>query len=362
MHGEIKMRKEGLRTRDGHMLEWIPQLDSRIDIHVRSRPEPWPRVSLARRRGTDLPVSWTLETREVLAAPPLPRSRHGWWLRALDHETPWPIADAALIWNPLQAVTSEFARFRGGIVVDLLDDWSHHTAFASFRDEVEAAYGKLFARADAIFANSEGTEELAQRFGRTDVTLLRNGCDPERFTAAVEPHEQFTVGYGGKIGHRLDVGLVREVAGHFPDWLFEFVGPVLMKQTGAELEAIPNVRLAGDVHYSKYPERFKRWDLAWVPHALGPNEVGGDVIKIYEYRAAGLPVLSTAIIGSDRALPGVTIIDTQSAPAVMAAFDNAGVPGAVERDSYATPAEDTWRHKAGVVATAIRNSARTGSA
>ena len=69
----------------------------------------------------------------------------------------------------------------------------------------------------------------------------------------------------------------------------------------------PNVRLAGDIRYEKLPQKVAGWDVGWVPHRVGDGEVGGDVIKTYEYRAAGLPVVSTPIIGADRALPGVVI-------------------------------------------------------
>ena len=36
MHGEVKLRAEGLRTRDGHLLEWFASLrpSSRVAVYI----------------------------------------------------------------------------------------------------------------------------------------------------------------------------------------------------------------------------------------------------------------------------------------------------------------------------------------
>ena len=74
-----------------------------------------------------------------------------------------------------------------------------------------------------------------------------------------------------------------------------------------------NIQLLGDVHYEKVPELLTTFDLGWVPHHVGEGEVGGDVIKTYEYRAAHLPVLSTPVEGAQkRGLTSVTVLDAGS--------------------------------------------------
>lgn len=345
MHGEIKIRREGLRTRDGHLLEWLGHIRPDLELVVQSRPEPWPRVTIARRAELEIPASWHLMSPEPIAFPS-PRGRRRWWVDSLRYESPVVETSAAIIWNPI-AGAAKLSSLRGTrVLVDLLDDWSRHTAFEPIARDVISAYERLFATAEIITANSEGTVALAERFGRSDVKLIRNGADPGRFSRSVRQHSVFTVGYGGKIGHRLDVELIEDVAGRFPHWFFEFVGPVLVRSVGRRLKRIKNVSLAGDVRYDAYPKRFEKWDVAWVPHRLGPAEVGGDVIKIYEYRAAGLPVATTRIIGWERALDGVRIADGPDLASVLRDLAGDSVPGGVERDHYVTPTVDTWEHKA----------------
>jgi teichuronic acid biosynthesis glycosyltransferase TuaH len=346
MHGEVKLRREGLRTRDAHLLEWFTRIEPALHTIVQSRPEPWPRVTLARLRGACLPQGWTMASRQPFALPS-PVYRRRWWLTSRRFDIPWPQADAVAIWNPL-AGAHQISSLDSGVpaLLDLLDDWTAHAAFAPIADDIASAYAMLFSRCQFVTANSEATVALARRFGRDDVELIRNGCDPDRFTRVLRPHSSFTVGYGGKIGHRLDVSLITRVASTFPMWRFEFVGPTLVPSVRRQLRLLPNIAFRGDVHYDAYPAVFEHWDLAWVPHRLGTGEVGGDVIKIYEYRAAGFPVVTTRIIGSQRALPGVLAVDDRQIEDALRACAGAGSPGSVCRDHYVTPAEDTWSVKA----------------
>jgi hypothetical protein len=77
---------------------------------------------------------------------------------------------------------------------------------------------------------------------------------------------------------------------------------------------------------------------------VGTGEVGGDVIKTYEYRAAGLPVLSTPFCSvSDRGLDEVDAREIAEHARVLAAFAFAG-PRVARRPSAIPPAA-TWRVK-----------------
>src|SRR5688572_16752562 len=105
MHGELKLRREGLRTRDGHILEWL-SLSHDGPIAVVSRPEPWPRLSLGRLKSqpvsTERPLHFV--SPEPLVSPMRlsTRSRRWWidslrWLPEVDREAP------ILAWNPFAA-------------------------------------------------------------------------------------------------------------------------------------------------------------------------------------------------------------------------------------------------------------------
>jgi len=315
MHGEVKLRAEGYRTRDGHVLEWVARLRPELSVTVRSRPEPFPRLSLARRTGS-VNSDWRWQSPQPLTVPPM-RSRREWWVKSLAYEPGEKEAfRSALVWNPVAgAELIGTVLHCERVVVDLLDDWSKHVLFAPIRTEVETSYRKLFEIADVVTANSEGTVELARRFGRNAI-LLPNGCDPERFNCEPDRRAsggQRVVGYAGKLSERLDLELVESVASAFPGVRFDFAGPYTAASRASvssirtALERHENINLLGDIEYDQLPSLFSGWDMGWVPHRVGEGEVGGDVMKIYEYRASGLPTVITPIIGVDRALPSVRV-------------------------------------------------------
>jgi glycosyltransferase involved in cell wall biosynthesis len=316
LHGQGKLLSEGYRTRDGHFIEWLGRhLEDRGPVGVVSRPEPvFRKVTMRSSR----PVAEnTLDLSTFVWRVPKITNRREWWSRSVALYPDLPATAAttpAMVWNPFVALAPAAKNpFRqcSTVVLDLLDDWTVHYAFAPIRAQVEAAYAAAFASASHVVTNAEGTLELAHRFGRTDAVLLPNGCDPERFATDSIASGPLTVGYVGKIGKRLDLELITTVATRLPDVSFDFAGPVLDREYRAPLERLPNVRLLGDVHYADLPELLRTFDVGWVPHRVGAGEVGGDVIKTYEYRAAGLPVLSTPVTGaSSRGLDEVHVRTT----------------------------------------------------
>jgi glycosyltransferase involved in cell wall biosynthesis len=358
MHGSRKLLAEGYRTRDGHLIEWFGRLlADRGPVVVVSRPEPaLAQVVVRRRTAVSSPVFNTFNISPLSWRIPDPRNKRRWWLQSLDaYPRLGGISEQApaIVWNPMIALSSQAgAIFNGSrtVVLDLLDDWMKHYAFSSIHEDVTRAYGEAFARADVVSANSEGTVELAERFGRKDVVLLPNGCDPDRFSAVSKATGRGTVGYIGKIGRRLDLELVENAARALPELRFVFAGPVLDAEYRPRLRNLSNVELLGDVHYGRVPDLLSEFDVGWVPHRVGEFEIGGDIIKTYEYRAAGLPVLSTPLIGAgSREIDGIAVCSaSEHVQWLQNAFESRE---RVERLPCQIPPSATWEAKANYLLT-----------
>jgi glycosyltransferase involved in cell wall biosynthesis len=350
MHGEVKLRSEGMRTRDAHLIEWLARIHP-ARIQVVSRPEPWPRLALARARHRRLPIANDVDLvspEPFVMFPASPRDRRRWWCESVK----WlPTVDpdaTVLLWNPIAAAALAQRGHRGPFVVDLLDDWTIHPLFARLGDEIDEAYRCAFDRADGVLANAEGTIALARRYGRDDAILVTNGVDPERFSTVSRADGPRTiVGYAGKLGSRLDVDLVVDTATRLCDVQFVFAGPVVERRVLRPLRNLPNVDLLGDVHYDDYPHLLTTWDAAWIPHRVGDGEIGGDVIKTYEYRAAGLPTVSTPIVGADR-LAGVRVVSRTDMVDCLGQLVQQGTR--LDREPTEIPREHHWSEKARVLA------------
>ncbi len=341
MHGQRKLASEGYRTRDGHLIEWFPRLTGGKVVVV-SRPEPFP---LATRYPRDAVAEGTQAVDTDVWRLPRPTDLKRWWVTSARRYPLVEVDGPTVVWNPFVFTAPSELLGDRRVAFDLLDDWTVHHAFASIRDDVARAYRQAFERADVVFANSEATLALAERHGRSDAVLMPNGCDPERFTPVSRAEGPLTVGYIGKIGKRVDAQLIAQVAGELPDWSFVLAGPVLDRGYRS-LGRIPNVTLLGDVPYPRIPELLTTFDIGWVPHRVGTGEVGGDAIKIYEYHAAGLPVVTTPIIGAGRrGLGGVDVVAPGEHVAALTRI--AAGRGRVPRVEPSLPAEATWGWKAG---------------
>jgi glycosyltransferase involved in cell wall biosynthesis len=349
MHGQQKLLSEGYRTRDGHFIEWLGKLTlGHGPVAVVSRPEPQVLRPLVRTPKGRHPASNTEAYDAYSWALPRIKDRRRWWVQSADSYRVPPLSGStpAAIWNPFVGVSSIADEvFDDRVtVLDLLDDWSVHFAFQTLSTEVEDAYAACFARATYVTANAEGTLALAHRFGRSDATLVTNGCDPDRFHTISAATGPTTVGYVGKIGRRVDLELILETAKSLPNVNFVMAGPVLDREYREPLEKAPNITMLGDVHYDDVPALLDTFDIGWVPHRVGEGEVGGDVIKTYEYRAAHLPVLTTPITGAgERNLGGVHVQDAVDHAAwIRSVSGEVRVP----REPGSIPADSTWESKA----------------
>lgn len=351
MHGEMKLRAEGYRTRDAHLLEWLAR--SR-QITVVSRPEPFPRirVSLRRARGAS-PERLTFVSPEVLAPSALWAGKR-WWLTSNRYLPPVDGPGVILAWNPMAAAHYAKHAPQRRLVFDFLDDWLRHHSLESIHREVREAYALICDVADTVICNSEDTLARAHSMGRDDAILLPNGCDPERFTTeSFATGDMPVIGYAGKLGRRLDFDLIDHVVASLPGCRFVFAGPVMDRRTHRWFSARPNLEWLGDVHYLDYPLTLARFDVGWVPHDPGDGAVGGDAIKIYEYRATALPVVSTPIVGADR-LDGVRVATGGGFVEALERIVAAARAGRVPREPLDEfPVEHTWQHKAEVVERSI---------
>jgi glycosyltransferase involved in cell wall biosynthesis len=216
------------------------------------------------------------------------------------------------------------------IVYHCVDDIAAQkgVAAAAFR-EAEAHFA---ARADLVLASAPALAERMRTFNDR-VFYAPNVADTDRFATALEvgptdpamaalpgPRIVFT---GAVVATKLDLELLEGVARARPNWSIALVGPVGAGDPRTDisaLERLPNVHLLGARPYLKLPEVLRGADVALVPYAINDLTRSVFPMKVYEYLAAGLPVVTTPLPALAETTGAVIAAD---APATVAAVERA---------------------------------------
>lgn len=370
-HDWRKGEVEGMRWRDGHLLEVLGGHPDVTELLVVDRPvslaerlvrQASPTVSgdrIAAQRAGRFGATLTrvADRTAVLdvTAPDLlapMRRQYRWWFDVFGRREvvelvrwasdtllgPHP---GAVAWMPTVAPPIEAVN-PGRLVFDSLDNWLLHPQLRRYADAAEDGYARLLPRADAVLVSAPRSRDALRRWSN-DIEIVPNGVSPYQFTGPIERPPDLpaapVVGYAGSLGPRIDTELVAEVARRMPDVTFAFIGQALDRATARALRSSTNVLVLGDRHYSEVPAYVRSFDVAWIPHAIGAGESGGDPIKMYEYWAAGREVVTTPIDGLDRWQESLHFVRSpeDAVTAISGLLD-----GSVEPKRATVPTDRTW--------------------
>ena len=188
-------------------------------------------------------------------------------------------------------------------VYDWIDDLSvfRHWDAGLVRRNHEHALEK--ATVVAAVARSLHAEALR---ARPDAIYLPNAVDYQHFAELPErvsdpklaclSDGRPVAGYYGALARWLDDEMLDETAARRPDWSFVLVGPMYEGGLrGARSLRRPNVIWTGPRHYRSLPGYVAWFDVALIPFRLDDVTRATSPLKLYEYFAAGRPVISTAL-------------------------------------------------------------------
>ncbi|MGY4537479.1 glycosyltransferase involved in cell wall biosynthesis [Mucilaginibacter sp. UYNi724] len=102
------------------------------------------------------------------------------------------------------------------------------------------------------------------------------------------------VGYIGTVDDRSDYDLLHHLFTSMPDAEFVFVGRILSERGLAILQKYPNVKIEGPKMPEQLPAYLQSFSVGIIPFVKDDFTKGIYPMKINEYLAAGLPVVSTA--------------------------------------------------------------------
>jgi glycosyltransferase involved in cell wall biosynthesis len=178
--------------------------------------------------------------------------------------------------------------------------------FSAFSDapagEIRELERRLMSKADVVICSSEKLRADKARVN-SNAHLVQHGVDLEHFSKAFDTETRIPeelkgapgpiIGFWGLIADWVDLQLIRHVADAFSGGTVVLVGN---SSTDLKpLEGARNIRVVGRKPYADLPRYAKAFDVALMPFKVNELTLAANPLKVREYLAAGLPVVSTAI-------------------------------------------------------------------
>ena len=173
---------------------------------------------------------------------------------------------------------------------------------------------RIISKVSTLLASSSALQERLRHLAH-DVRLVPNACAAERLPALPKVRQRRddqvpVIGYVGTIGHWFDWELVIALAKSNPDTALRLIGPLYVRPP-----ALPhNICLEPSLPHTEALHAMTQFDVALIPFKRSTLTASVDPIKFYEYRALGLPVVSSAFgeMALRKECEGVYLIDRNS--------------------------------------------------
>ena len=184
-----------------------------------------------------------------------------------------------------------------------VDEYTAFTGAASGLKEIEE---DLFRKSDLVVVSAEKLFESKKKFN-DNTHIIRHGTDWRHFRKALDDETEIpaeikdlpkpVIGFHGLLADWVDFELIKKTAGHFKNGSVVLIGKIAVdaERKIKILDGISNIYFLGRKPYLELPAFCKGFDVALNPFAINELTLAANPLKVREYLAAGLQVVSTDI-------------------------------------------------------------------
>jgi glycosyltransferase involved in cell wall biosynthesis len=205
-------------------------------------------------------------------------------------------------------------------------------------------------RVDAVVTTSETLRRTKSTL-QPNAFCVKNGVNFELFNQArqlaqTKPPTQPVVGYLGTADDRVNVALVEHCIRTMPDVTFQFIGEIKEPALAELGSRYANLVFTPPHQPAHLPPLLANFSAAMIPFVCNPHTYTIYPLKINEYLAAGLPVVSTPFSILDDFDGVIELADTPDAfaQALRRAIADQSQARIVERVEMARA--NSWEHRA----------------
>ncbi len=234
-----------------------------------------------------------------------------------------------------------------------------HACFTGYnRQQVLLDEEDLCRRSNLVVTTSTVLQESKKAWNHNTV-LVPHGVDCEHFSTALDPALPIPpdiadiprphLGFFGLLRDWVDLDLLAEVARRRTDWHIVLIGDSRIDLTS--YRGLTNMHFLGPKPYAELPAYCRAFDVGLIPFKLNDLTRAVNPIKLREYLAAGLPVVSTPLPEVQRY---ADLVELAERTAFVDAIDRCLADGATRRDARVDRmAEETWTAKVKTISAAL---------
>jgi glycosyltransferase involved in cell wall biosynthesis len=219
-------------------------------------------------------------------------------------------------------------------VYDCVDDYAEHATSARKREMVLASDRMAVLRSQLVFTTSTALYERQRRLNSATY-LVRNAGDYAHFVGAADRATAApavaglprpVLGFAGNLlASKVDFALLEDVAHALPQWTLLLIGPAA-PETASMVESLaelPSVHWLGQMPYAELPRYVAAFDVGLIPYVSNAYTRSCFPLKLYEYLAAGKPVVASGLPELAGMEPDVILVDG-TASFIQAVHEAAG--------------------------------------
>ena len=188
------------------------------------------------------------------------------------------------------------------VVYDCMDE---HSGFADTGSNLEDLEKDLFKISDLVLVSSDYLDRKVRKNKYRKMLVLKNAGDFEHFSKAKyrftkEPDElknlkRPILGYYGALAEWFDNDIIESLAQKYFDASIVLLGRVSNNGLEKLADKYKNIYLLGEKSYEDLPAYLQEFDVCLIPFIINNLIRATSPVKIFEYLAAGKPVVSTNI-------------------------------------------------------------------
>lgn len=242
------------------------------------------------------------------------------------------------------------------VIYDCMDN---HQGFLENSNDTASLENSLFKNSEQTIVTSKFLENIAKKYSNK-ITKIQNAGEFEHFSKINEtsiPEDIKNIpgpiiGYYGAIAQWFDTKILEKIAKDFPAHSIVLIGNVSNKQVLQLSNQYKNIHLLGEKSYQKLPQYLNQFDVCIIPFILSELILATHPVKIFEYFAAGKPVVTVNMpeIAEYKNITYISDIDNFSNDIKKALIEN----NSIKKERVQIAKNNTWQNRAKQLDTIIQ--------